>query len=236
VQRQKIQPVVDVPLVLEMETVFGQECSSRFNGVEWRYNVLHQQQPCYIYLPAEGRDAIQRAQPQVGDMIELVKQKRGNSVVFNAQRAQPLYPDQRDQQRQAAPVAQAAQYNPPPQYAQTDQRPGGVRMLAPRPPLPVTNPPHVWAHRHAEPPPAFPEGQPQEQNQQRRPEPPPPPPPAANVQEVLTQCLHTSFDAWEETRAYALAKGVALDFTSEDVRATALSIFISAQQRERYNR
>jgi hypothetical protein len=230
VQRQKIQPVVDVPLLMEMETVFGTECSSKFNGTEYRYNVMFDRQPCFIYLPADGRDAITRAQPTVGETIELLKFKRGSQYYFRAQRVGDAY-DPQTQYHQHPPAPP-----PPPVQQQYENghsqqngdrwgyENGGPRLLAPRPQ-------QQQRYRQPEPPPPPPP--PNERYEQRPPQPTAPDAVRTTVKDQLLNCLTTSFDAWEETRAYAKSKGVQLDYTSEDVRATALSVYIGAQRNGR---
>ncbi|WP_180540756.1 hypothetical protein [Nevskia soli] len=197
-QRQKIAPIVDVPLLLEMETVFGQECNSKFNGVEYRFNVIHQGNPCFIYLPESGRDALASLRPDVGETVELLKQKKGTAFVYRAQR---LSDAQEIHARLPSP--------PPAAIAPVEPRANGanganVRTIAPRAPQP---PATTGANALA--------------------------PQLPTVAMRLASCLCASLDAWEETRAYAARKGATLDYTSEDVRATGLTVYISQEKNAR---
>jgi hypothetical protein len=213
-QRQKITPQINVPIYLQLETVYGQECRSTVNGVEYRYNVRHENQPGLIYLTANGRDALLRAQPRVGDVIELVRQKRGQATVYAVTLCdgQPWQadPDQND-------AYEEPEYQEPPQP---------MRMLAPqqRQPMRIAPPPQqqqpaAGTGRAASTQPQF--GA-------------PPPRPDANLPPIAQQlagCMRVALDAWEETVAYAKSKGVELDYSSEDVRCTGLSVYINHQDR-----
>ena len=224
--REKIKPIVDVPLILQMETVSGQESSSQFNGLEYRYNVIHEKRPSIIYLPREGRDAIVQAQPVPGDYVELLKQKRGSQIVFQAQ----VLGDARE-------MDEAYPEEPPPPAAPS-------RLAAPaRNGLPVhshgTARPIAPATARAALPPA-----PQQRAQQPPPRPPsnghqatgqalPPRPDDLTISPIAQQvagCLRVAVDAWEEIRQYARERyGVEIEYTAEDIRATGTSVFI--QQR-----
>ncbi len=227
-QREKIKPIIDVPMCFLMETVWGEESTSKFSGVEYRYNVIHEERPAFIYLPAEGRDAISRAQPQPGDFIELVKQKRNGRVEFSAQRlgdalepAAPEYAPESPLPPQYAPARTAP---PPPAYQPNYQPnyqngpPQAPRRLAAPPPSPPPPPPqnggYTNGHAHG-----------------YRAQAQPPRPEAGDVHPISQQmagCLRWSFDAWEELRAYALSKGRDIEYSSEDVRATANTFYMRA--------
>jgi hypothetical protein len=84
-RKRVVKPVVDVPIILQLQTVIGQEVHSKYAGVEYRYSVIHDYQPCVIYLPPEGRDAIVRAGPQPGDLVEFVMQRQGRQSWFQVQ-------------------------------------------------------------------------------------------------------------------------------------------------------
>jgi hypothetical protein len=249
--RPRIKPAPNVPLVLQMETIQGVEVNSQFTGVEYRYYVVHENEPSTIYLPPEGRDAIIRAEPDLGDFIELLKQKTARGYIYHASRLS----DAREEP------------GPPPPPARPPNG-GGVRMLAgnraPVAPVPrhPDNPdnseyvrfmqsrqgtyapsdqrvdwsdmPDVFAgeQRRIAPPPQRP-AQPQAQAQPPRPE-------ATGVHPIgqqLAGCFRAAVDAWEETRKYAQEKyGRELEYSTEDVRASGLSVFIGQQKRERGER
>jgi hypothetical protein len=247
--RPKIKPVPNVPLILQMETIQGVEMQSQVTGVEYRYYVVYESEPSTLYLPPEGRDALLRAQPDIGDFIELLKQKASGRFVYLAAR-----------------ISDAT--DPKPQPPQPRWNGGGVRMLAGNRPqaLPPRNghnpdtggdltyaqamqtyapndrPPQKWEDKqtHWEDLPdmdlrsqqprriAGPQPQPQAQAQPPRPE-------ATDVHPIgqqLAGCFRAAVDAWEETRRYAQEKyGVDLKYTSEDIRASGLSVFIGQQRR-----
>lgn len=201
IQRQKIKPAIDVPMVMQLETVQGRESKSQFTGVEYWFNVVFDSQPSIIYLPDEGREAIESLRPQVGDYVELLKQKRGKQELYSAQLVSdgaeepaPPPPPQRQPVRMLAPASRTAATNGPPSN-------GGYTNGAPRPSMTAT------AQAQAMPP--DPDAQ------------------ISPVAQQLAGCLRVSLDAWEQTRQYAHDKyGVALDYTSEDVRAVGLSFYI----------
>lgn len=86
-RRTEVQPIVDVPILLELESPVGTESQSQHNGIdiEYRFEVVFEHQPALIYLNESGRDAIRRLQPKSGDLIELLKQKqRGGGYVYSA--------------------------------------------------------------------------------------------------------------------------------------------------------
>lgn len=82
--RVKIKPRFDSPEVFRLEQINGFESTSEYSGVEYRYNVVSNQGPAHLYVPAEGRDAIATIRPKVGEVIELLKYKEGNEVLWSA--------------------------------------------------------------------------------------------------------------------------------------------------------
>ena len=54
---------------------------------------------------------------------------------------------------------------------------------------------------------------------------PPPPPDFASIQQLMTHCLQASFSSWHSVDNEAIA------FTSDDIRRTALSLFIECSRR-----
>ncbi len=228
-QREKIKPIVDVPLLLQMETVSGQEASSVYNGVEYRYNVVHENRPSVIYLPAEGRDAIVRAQPVPGDYVELLKQKRGAHIVFQAQVLGDAYEQgyAEDTPQRHAHWENEPQPTMPPRPTRLNGvangvtrnggvSQGGVRLMAPAP------------ARAALPPPPGPQRA--QQQHQAAGQAQPPRPDDLSVSPIAQQvagCLRVALDAWEEIRKYARERyGVEIQYTTEDIRATGTSVFI----------
>ena len=231
--REKIKPILDVPLILQMETVSGQESSSQFNGLEYRYNVVHEDRPSIIYLPAEGRDAIVRARPVPGDYVELLKQKRGKQFVFQAQ----VLSDAREMDEEAPEYEE-----PPPARPAPRPSHGAARQLTydEAEALGLTNPParpRLVAPARAALPPA-----PQQRSQQPPSRPPanghqatgqalPPRPDDLTVSPIAQQvagCLRVAVDAWEEIRQYARERyGVEIEYTAEDIRATGTSVYIN---------
>jgi hypothetical protein len=225
--REKIKPILDVPIVLEMETVVGQETSSQYNGVEYRYNVVYDSRPSIIYLPAEGRDAIVRARPAVGDYLELLKQKRGNQILFRAQVLSDAYEQDPEPEPEPEPPPPAPRPRPN-GYTNNGYTNGAPaahgapasasRLLAPVPhrtqpaARPAARPPHTAAGQAM-----------------------PPRPEITSISPVAQQvagCLRVAIDAWEELKAYAADRyGVTIEYSAEDVRATGTSIFIQRSGR-----
>jgi hypothetical protein len=252
--RPKIKPAPNVPIIFQMETVFGVEVNSQFTGVEYRYFVVFESAPSTLYLPPEGRDAIVRARPEIGDYIELVKQKTSRGFQYVASRCSDASEPQPERP-----------YDRPVQQQQPPQPNGGMRMLAgnrhaiARPNGNGYNPetggdyPYAQAVAHqtyapndrhpqawTDMPDMF-EQRPLQQPARRIAPPPQPPvqaqPPRPEASEVhpigqqLAGCFRAAVDAWEETKRYAQEKyGVSIEYTSEDVRASGLSVYIGQQR------
>lgn len=217
--RDKIKPAIDVPLILQMEQVYGQEVPSQFTGLEYRFTVVFEERPAFIYLPKEGRDAILQARPEVGDFIELLKRKRNNRVTFSAkvlsdanEEPQPRRTQSRNGRYSEDVPSYQSNYEDDP-FARRDEPPPPPRQMR-QLPQPEQQQPRSQASAH---------GQAQ-----------PPRPEATNISPIAQQlagCLRVSIDAWEEAVAYARLKNVQLDYTSEDVRAVGLSFYINAVER-----
>lgn len=181
-QREKIKPVTDVPITFQLQNL-GEECSSQFNGVEWRYNVVYDAKPCTIYLPREGRDAILRARPEAGDVVRLIKTKRGNTYAYIVNR-----------------VSEDAESEAP--------APRALSTRATASEAPVSN---------------------SVTKSPQTPAPAPQPTPSKHLSEssFMAACLVAAIDAKITAEAHARAKGLAgFAFTSDDVRAMAVSIYI----------
>ena len=221
--RDKIKPLFDVPLVFELEQIDGQEMTSKFTGLEYRFSVIFNRQPAYIYLPPEGRDAILSIRPQAGELIELVKQKSGNQLHFRAQRLSDSY-----EEEPAPPPAPRNGTTTRTAAPQTLNRGDYYRRAEPEAPARPLPPRHALPAVPPAPAPALAAARAQGVGQAM------PPRPEATHVSPLTQrmpgCLRVAYDAWEEVRAYARAQGGELDYTTEDVRATGLSIYINACQ------
>jgi hypothetical protein len=190
--RTKIKPIVDVPMILEMESVVGQEANSPYTGLEYRYSVVHDRQPAFIYLPPEGRDALVRAHPQVGDLVELVMQKRGKQQFF---RAQVLGDAQEPPANQVAPRPQRVPSN-------GNGYTNGHRQLAAAPqaaPAPTPQMPAQQAERYP-------------------------------IEELLVRCFDVAARVIKAGVAAAEKVGAPNDASFEDVRATAISLFIDRRK------
>ena len=227
VSRDKIKPIVDVPLIFQLEAVYGQEVPSKFEqGIEYRFSVVHDSRPAYIYLPSSGRDAILQARPDPGDFIELLKLKKNNQVWFRAQVLSDAY------EQAAAPPTRPLDEESPLHYRPRYENEPFARQEEPPPPrrlLPTPAP-------SAAPPPHPPEAPPPQRQQrgQYAGQALPPHPDDSHISPIAQQlagCLRVSIDAWEEAVAYARSKGCELDYTSEDVRAVGLSFYINASNR-----
>jgi hypothetical protein len=228
--RPKIKPAPNVPLILQMETTFGVECHSDFTGTEFRYYATHENVPSTLYLPPEGRDAIVRADPQVGDFIELVKQKSNGGYVYRACRLAS------DANEDVGPPP------PPPRKANGE----GVRLLAGNRPAPARAPAPAPAPGYAVqtyaphdrrvdwndmPQSVVPRriGPPQAQQPPPAPAQAPERPEVHPVAERMAACFREAVDAWEQTVKHAKeVHGIELAYTSEDVRATGLTWLINS--------
>lgn len=106
ISRQKLTLPFDEPALVTLEQPRGRECSSQYNGTEWRYNVLRGEQPVFLYLPRQGHEAIQQLAPRAGDVVELLRMKRGDREVYDAR-----YPDSAPRSvRVVAPAAYQPNY------------------------------------------------------------------------------------------------------------------------------
>jgi hypothetical protein len=202
--RPKIKPIVDVPIVLQMESVIGQESKSPYTGIEYRYSVVHEHQPSFIYLPPEGRDAIVRARPQVGDLVELLMQKRGREQYFRAQILSDGYEQPEYDERQPQPAG------------------AGPRLA------PAMN---GRSHRHAPTQPApAPYGR---ERQVQAPAPAPALAPVAQsypIEELLVRCYQAAARAVKAGIVAAEEAGAPTDATFEDISKTAISLFIDRRK------
>jgi hypothetical protein len=199
-QRSKLKPIIDVPMVLQMESVIGQEAHSQFTGTEYRYSVIHDQQPAFIYLPPEGRDAIVRARPQVGDLVELLVQRRGRQQFFRAQVLSDGYEPPQDQPDYDERPPQPAQ----PTNFGSRLRGGmnGHRQLQPAPqaaPAPASRPTPVVPTSHP-------------------------------VEELIVRCYQVAARAVKAGLDAATEAGAPTDATFEDVSKTAISLFIDRRR------
>ena len=83
ISRTKIKIPFDVPMIFALETINGEQCSSKFAGTEYRYQVQHEGRPGLIYLSPQGRDEVVRARPAPGELVEVLKRKHGDESVYS---------------------------------------------------------------------------------------------------------------------------------------------------------
>lgn len=154
-----------------------------------------------MWLPKSGRDALAQSGAQAGDSVQIVKSMRGKTTTFHAQ------------------VVSDA-HAPAPAPAPTPIRNGAkIPQRAYYQPDPMASQAALAQHitRESKPEPA-----------------PAPPPPAVRevhpVTEQLTSCLKSAIDAAAAAQEHARERGLGVTFTSEDVRAIALSVYIGLQR------
>jgi hypothetical protein len=115
--RQKITPMSGQALYLTLESANGKEVPSKINGTEYRYDVTQNGQPAYIYLTAQGRDAIARTRVADGEEIRLLKMGRNGDTryevvpVSDATLPPPVEPNDRRFEQHSR---QAVRQPPPP--------------------------------------------------------------------------------------------------------------------------
>src|SRR5476651_1033191 len=83
-QREKIKPVANQPLTVTLEESDGRETRSPYSGLEYRYNAQRGNVDCHLYLPMEGREALQRAMARAGDSVEILKSPQDGQHVWTA--------------------------------------------------------------------------------------------------------------------------------------------------------
>lgn len=197
--REKIKPVIDIPLLVQLDTTEGVRSESQFTGLEFRYDAKHEGRPVKLYVKEEGRDAILRAQPIAGDLVEILMQKdRSGEFVWSAH------------------VISDGDEPPPPVLPESPRSRPARQLSAPIPNGKYTEP-QKEVLRRVLPAKNDPSRSTPTRNEQ---------PTTSPLARQVGGCLRTSFDAWELLREHAANAGVDFSYTSEDVRAFAISIFI----------
>lgn len=155
--REVIRPQFDEPCRVRLDK--GPEGIQREGkyGIDFEYVV--NDDSAIMWLPKEGRDALLASGIQPGDEVQLVKSKRGKTLLFSAERISD---------------------------AKEPAKPNGHRY--PPPPLPES--------KYAKP----------------------------NGNE-LTPWLCVAIDAACAAQAYAVERGLKLEFGAEDIRTFALSLW-----------
>lgn len=83
ITRERIKPAADVPLVVTLEDLNAPQSNSQYTGLEYRYNVTCEGTPCFIYLPPQAHQQIQRSMAQPGDQIQILKCMRGRQATYS---------------------------------------------------------------------------------------------------------------------------------------------------------
>jgi len=209
ITREKIKLPVDVPVLVALETVNGQECKSSFNGVEYRYNAICDSRPGLMYLTAQGRDALASLRPSPGDLIEIVKQKRGKEYFFSVQ----IVSDAEEPPVDKLLVPSRRNEPPPPPEPPAETR--RVRMIAPAPAVRA-----AYAQANGG---GYVNGSAAPQTV----------PQSHPTEELLARLFVAAGHALAKAHAQLKAEGFQLEAPIwEDVRAVGLSLFIQNSRKE----
>jgi len=86
VTREKIRLSSDSPTIVTLEEADGHETRSQITGAtEYRYSVLCQGTPGFLYLPAAARQELLRQAAQPGDQVRILKQVHGREATYSIQ-------------------------------------------------------------------------------------------------------------------------------------------------------
>lgn len=228
--REKIKLLMGTPLVVLLEDTHGEERSSKFSdGVEYRFNVTYGAVACHLYLPVDGKLALSRSGALAGDEVEICKRMKNQSLEFTA--------------RVIGDARTLGRSGPGPAQSPAGWTPGPARIEAPPParearqaaladsgPAPFAPMP-AYAHGAAAPQSGFTSGAAARQFAPAPLTAPASVPSPATV--LMAQCLMAAVDIAVGVESYAKAKGKALTFNEEDVRAMGISLHINLSK-ERY--
>ena len=207
-QREILKPAYDTPLIVKLD--FGPEGVERDGkfGMQYMYT-LNDDAGC-MFVDPPARQAILASGAEAGDTIQLVKTKRGKDTVYSAaivgDAAEAPAPPPSTRERIAPRTGTAASRLPQRAYHQPQpaERPASA--------APEQRP---AASRHADAPTAA--------MTVRAPEPAP-------GRMTMSDLLRHAVNACAEAQTYAQQRGLEIRFTSEDIRAIALSVYIGAQR------
>jgi hypothetical protein len=224
VAREIVKPILDQPIIVRLDHgPLGTEKRTD-KGTDFQYVINHDEG--IMWLPPDGRDALLKCMARAGDTVEILKTKRGAKAFFAAQ----VLPDDGIAPPPAPTAAPAKSYR-------ADAYPPPHNYPRPAPP-PRPLPPSVYYQPEPEP---YSGPATQQLVPAPQPAPAPAPPPAAaaarsgqtTMTDKLARCLICAVDAAQVAAAHAKAHGLALAWTSEDIRAMGLSVFINLQREGR---
>lgn len=226
-QREVIRLECDVPVICKLD--FGPEgiqTEAKSGAVQYQYTV--NDNTGVMWLFPEARQALLKSGAKPGDSVQLVKSLRGKTPIYHAQVVSsepplapaPRTPNVTEQLRTGnGKIPQRAYYQPPPQVYETGDPEADETAAINRQEIAKRQQAALAQHitRESKPEPA-----------------PAPPPPAVRevhpVTEQLTSCLKSAIDAAAAAQEHARERGLGVTFTSEDVRAIALSVYIGLQR------
>jgi hypothetical protein len=84
--RETLRPATNVPVVVTLDNPRGRECNSRYNGIEYSYQIQHRGVPSIVYLPLEAANQISRLDLQGGDQMEILKSNQQGRDSFEIRR------------------------------------------------------------------------------------------------------------------------------------------------------
>lgn len=201
-QREVIRLECDVPVICKLD--FGPEgiqTEAKSGAVQYQYTVNDNSGVMWLF--PEARQALLKSGAKPGDSVQLVKSLRGKTPIYHAQVVSSETPALAPAPRTANVTEQLRTGNGKiPQRAYYQPDPMASQAALAQ---------HITRESKPEPAPAVREVHP--------------------ITEQLISCLRSAIDACKNAQDYARSKELGIQFTNEDVRAVALSIYIGLQRR-----
>lgn len=220
-EREVIKLQTDVPVVVLLDYgPEGKEVKGQF-GVQYQFTLNNDS--AVMWIDPQARDALRRSGAQAGDEVEILKQQKGKAVSYGVR----LVSDAQPSAPAARPAPRGAKASGLPARAYYPAVPGNGAAPAPAQAIEqqartaeyVTR--ELKSARVGEP--ARPAPEASAPQQPRQPEVHP-------ITEQLAKCLRSAVDACKQAQDYAREQQLGIQFTSEDVRAIGLSVYIGQQR------
>ena len=216
-ERAIVRLDTDVPVIVHLDQgPEGKETTSPKSG-KTQYQYTLNGDACVMWIDPQCRDALIRSGARAGDDVQFVKLGNGKTTSYDVQvvtAGEAAAPAARPAVRQTMPLPASAYYQPTlagngaaPAPAQAIERQARTAQYVTR----ELKTASVGAPTQPAP----------EQPRQAEVHP---------ITEQLAKCLRSAIDACKQAQDYAREQQFGIQFTSEDVRAIGLSVYIGQQR------